>query len=390
MFILFTLLISAFAAEYDKCTDPQIITGTTNIYMQDMSERQVISKKKGIFVQFNQGDQSEGYHLYTLSDHEVAVIEVINCTNSKIYHALPLEIAFSANTQRTFYIAVDENVNDDIVIVVERMLYSEDKTKPIEIREEFFPLQVFAHGELKTGEIYYKIIGRTNWKVDLYIDDDYSTTYDVRQGKEEIVAIKIEDAGIHKIKFDYAKDVAQFQEIEVDTFQPSVLNAVFRPNSLFEENDCYEDTRIIVGYKGKANGKLVITDKASGINHVKYLKTNNKCIQIETGKAYEVNGEYQIILTTNMFVTNDAYVIFTVAYSDGTEPTPTPNPSENPEPEPEPEKETSEEGFTDEAIIAMSVVAGVVGILLIISLVLLIFIIYKKCTKTGGEYQQLN
>ena len=383
MFLFFILSI-VFAQEYDNCEQPQIITQSTNVYLDELSSRKILNeKKKGIWIEIDAVEKTESFVISSMEEVTSTLIEVANCTTmNPITHDLPWYVIVEKGQKRTFFLAVDKSHTTDVTFIVDRMKVSTDKNKPVIIREETFPLKMYTHGYVDGGKVYYQIIGRTNWKVDVYLDEQvYYKTYDVKE--DETMTIEIElTRSVHWIYFDYSKtELPEFQHIDLDDRQPLVLNAIFRPNAHSQESNCYDDYHVIVGYKGSAKGFISVETIQDNLKHYKFLEQNKQCVKIEDGSQYSVDGDFYFLVVSDIFNSKDINVMFSLKYSTTDKPDEPDQPSTG-------SVDDSEEGLEESTLIAIIVVSCVVGVLIIIAIILLIFILYKKFNKKG-DYQIL-
>ncbi|EAL47684.1 hypothetical protein EHI8A_015290 [Entamoeba histolytica HM-1:IMSS-B] len=420
LYILFIALINA--AEFDICKNPQIINGSTNIYIEDLNERTTLDGKKGVWVQITAEKETVGYTFHTLGHGDVSIAETTDCSSLSEVSQLPYEFVVETGKTRIFFVSVPETTTEEITVIADKMLVSENEMNATIVRGEFIPLTFPVHTYTTDNTVYYQLIGRVNWKVEVSVDGKLEQTIDLKQDSTELVTIKAE-AGIHSVQFSYAKTNAEYQKIEVVETVPSVINAVFRPEAILENSICFEGKKVVVGYTAINTGKVAINTKANGLSNQKYIQIGDTCSLVEEGVEYTVNGEYKIILASDVIPSEESSSIFTITFvADNTPIEPSEQSSEHSsssQPQPiEPSEESSEkpiepsegssshsssvgpssgnssdsesnDGINDKTLIAIICVSVIVGILLILAIVLLAFIIYRKCT-SKNDYESLN
>ncbi|KAL7722589.1 Uncharacterized protein QTN25_000208 [Entamoeba marina] len=314
--LLFALLfLFASAVDYDDCYNPQIINGeTVNIYIDNLSERTVVNGRKGVYIQM-QTDEAvrAAYHFYAYeSTTEVMMYQIESCSDVSESTLLPQDYVSDSAANVTYFFSVDESIEEDVIVVAEKMLASGDQENPVIIREEYLPLTFPMHTFFDDSTSYYQLIGRFNWEVIVELSNGDSQVIDLKEGGEELVTVTA-TSDIYNITFRLSDTAAhQSQEMVVDTIAPSVFRAVFRPAAALETTTCSTVENHVVGYSGTFKGEISIGFRADGITNTKYVNNADECVLVVDGESTSVNGNFEIMLMTTSEIDTESAVIFTV------------------------------------------------------------------------------
>nr|BAN41403.1 hypothetical protein [Entamoeba invadens] len=364
--LLLVSICSSIKIEYNECKDPQIIKGSTNIYIEDLSQRTVYNSRKGVFIQITPESSALGFSFHTMEDtyQVVGIQEVTDCTTFSEVMLLPKPLVVEVGQSKTYFVSLADTEVTEYVVIAEKMLVSASKTEPIVIRQEFLPLTFDIHTYTEANTIYYSVLGRTNWKVAVEIDGTQITTVDMKQDQRTLLTV-MKEAGIYRLTLKLAdEEKSSPLPIVVDETAPAVINAVFRTESAQEESICYEGKHQIVQYKSTANGVLQIDVVSDPLGFETFVNTNNKC-SIYSNET-EVHGDFVIVLKSNSKIYQDSTVVIKTTLKQAVQPII--DPSEEP-------------GMDKDLMITIIVFSIAVFLLIVINIGLIGFIIYSKKVK---------